>query len=118
MTEEQTIFHKIIQGKIKADIIYQDKYLMAIKDINPQSPVHILIIPKTYIPNSNYINKTNKKLFGYMFYIAIKIAKKIKIDKDGYRIILNCNKNAGQEIFYLHIHLLGGKNLGTLLNNK
>ncbi|CAL4323186.1 Purine nucleoside phosphoramidase [Buchnera aphidicola (Eriosoma lanigerum)] len=112
---KKTIFHKIISGEIKSSIIYQDKYVTAIKDINPQAPIHILIIPNEYIPNSNYINKNNRQLFGYMFYIATKIAKKVHIDQDGYRIILNCNKNAGQEIYYLHIHLLGGKNLGPLL---
>lgn len=109
--QDCAIFKNIIKKKIPANIVYQDEKITAFKDIKPKAPVHILIIPNIFIASSNDINKKNKSIIAHMFYIAIKIAKKKKISKDGYRIIINCNKNGGQEINYLHMHLLGGKKL-------
>ncbi|CAL4323799.1 HIT domain-containing protein [Buchnera aphidicola] len=114
MKNNHLIFKKIIKKEIPAKIIYEDKLITAFEDIKPKAPVHILIIPNIFIETSNEINKKNKYIFSHMFYIAIKIAKKKKISQDGYKIILNCNKNGGQEINYLHIHLLGGKKLKAL----
>ncbi|QCI22216.1 histidine triad nucleotide-binding protein [Buchnera aphidicola] len=110
-----SIFKQIVEKKISANIIYEDKKITAFEDIKPKAPVHILIIPNIFIASLNDINKKNKDILGHMFYIAVNIAKEKKISKEGYRIVVNCNKNAGQEIEYLHMHLLGGKKLSVLL---
>ena len=104
-----TIFKKIINKEINADIIYESDKVLAFKDVNPISPIHILIIPKKEIPTVNDISSEDKELLGELFITAKKIAKKINIDKDGYRIVFNCNEDAGQTVFHLHMHLLGGR---------
>lgn len=113
--KKNNIFQKIINKEIPADIIYQDHYVTAFKDLYPQAPIHILVIPNILILSSDNINKTNKKIFLHIFYIATKIAKIVKINKSGYRLIMNCNSDAGQEIPYLHLHILGGRNLGPII---
>ncbi|QCI23889.1 histidine triad nucleotide-binding protein [Buchnera aphidicola (Macrosiphoniella sanborni)] len=112
--EDGVIFKKIINNKISANIVYQDHKVTAFTDIKPKAPVHILIVPNCFIASSNEINKNNKYILAHMFYIAVKIAKKEKISQTGYKIIINCNKNGGQEINYLHMHLLGGEKLKFL----
>ncbi|QFQ32181.1 histidine triad nucleotide-binding protein [Buchnera aphidicola] len=108
------IFQKIIKKEISSNILYQDNIVTAFDDINPKAPIHILIVPNCVIKTANEINKKNKNIIAHMFYIAVKIAKKRNISEDGYKIIINCNKNGGQEINYLHMHLLGGTKLKTL----
>ncbi|WDI79076.1 HIT domain-containing protein [Candidatus Purcelliella pentastirinorum] len=111
------IFNKIINHKIKSNILYQDNIVTAFKDINPKAPIHILIVSNKLIPTINELkNEKDKIIIGHMIIIAVKLAKKQKIEKSGYRLIINCNKNAGQEIYHLHIHLLGGKKLGKIIN--
>ncbi|CUR53213.1 HIT domain-containing protein [Buchnera aphidicola] len=110
----EMIFSQIISKK--KNLIYQDKKVTAFYDKYPKAPIHILIIPNILIPTANDVTKENKFFFMHMFYAATKIAKKIGIHKTGYRLILNCNKHAGQEIKYIHLHLLGGKFLGPLLS--
>lgn len=114
MMQDGLIFKKIINKKIPAHIVYQDHKVTAFKDIQPKAPVHILIVPNIFIATANEINKNNKYILAHMFYIAVKIAKKEKISKEGYKIMINCNKNGGQEINYLHMHLLGGIRLKFL----
>ncbi|WP_343183897.1 HIT domain-containing protein [Buchnera aphidicola (Ceratovacuna keduensis)] len=109
----KNIFMKIIKKKIKSKIIYQNKKVTAFEDIEPKSPIHILIVPNKIIKSTNKINKKNKHIIGTMTYVAIKIAKKLNFYKDGYRIVINCNKHGGQTIPHLHMHLLGGKILGN-----
>ncbi|ANZ22562.1 histidine triad nucleotide-binding protein [Buchnera aphidicola (Diuraphis noxia)] len=109
-----SIFKKIIDKKTKANIIYEDKLVTAFEDIKPKAPVHILIIPNTFIASLNDIKESNKDIIAHMLYVSVNIAKQQKISQEGYRIIINCNKNAGQEINYLHIHLLGGKKLNKI----
>lgn len=110
------IFNKIINHKIKSDILYQDDIVTAFKDINPQAPFHVLIVSNKLIKTLNHLHdkKKDKLIIGHMIIIATKIAKKNKIDKSGYRLIINCNKDAGQEIYHLHLHLLGGKKLSKI----
>ena len=112
--QDHKIFQKIINKTISANIVYQDEIVTAFEDKKPKAPIHILIIPNFFIASSNDINKDNKNIIAHMFYIAVKISKKKKISQEGYRIIINCNKNGGQEINYLHMHLLGGKKLKEL----
>ncbi|CAL4326416.1 histidine triad nucleotide-binding protein [Buchnera aphidicola] len=112
--KHESLFQDIINKKTPENIIYQDTIVTAFKDINPKAPVHILIVPNIFISSLNEINEKNKDILAHMFSIAIKIAKQKKISKEGYKIIVNCNKNGGQEINYLHMHLLGGKKLNSL----
>ena len=104
-----TIFKKIIDKKINADIVYENDKVLAFKDVNPISPIHILIIPKKEIPTVNDISSEDKELLGELFITAKKIAKKLNINKNGYRVVFNCNEDGGQTVFHLHMHLLGGR---------
>ena len=113
---EETIFSKIIRKEIPSNIVYQDERVTAFKDIDPKAPIHILIIPNKIIPTTNDIEETDEGLIGHLFTVAAQIAKEKGIDKDGYRLIMNCNDHGGQEVFHLHLHLLGGKPLGPMIS--
>jgi len=104
-----SIFKKIINKEIQADIVYENDSILCFKDINAAAPIHLLIIPKKEISTVNDIETTDKELIGEMFIVAKKVAKKLNIDKNGYRLVINCNDNAGQTVFHLHMHLLGGR---------
>lgn len=110
---ENTIFAKIINKEIPADIVFENENVLAFRDIKPQAPVHILIIPKRYdLPKiSNFNPELHKDTLSELFSAANKIAEQLKIDKDGYRLVINCGDNAGQEVMHLHLHLLGGRRL-------
>lgn len=112
---KETIFSKIIRREIPSDIIYQDDSVTAFRDISPQAPVHILIIPNKIIPTVNDIGEEDEKVLGHLFTVAAKLAKQEGIDESGYRLIMNCNKDGGQEVYHLHMHLLGGKQLGKII---
>ncbi|MFC0322498.1 purine nucleoside phosphoramidase [Gallibacterium melopsittaci] len=111
----ETIFSKIIRKEIPAEIIYQDEQVTAFRDIAPQAPTHILIIPNKIIPTVNDVTAEDEQVLGHLFVVAAKIAKEQGIAEDGYRLIVNCNKHGGQEVFHLHMHLVGGKQLGKML---
>ncbi len=115
---KDNIFKKILNNEINSNIIYKNKYVTAFDDINPKAPIHIILIPNIYIKNMNYVKKSNIYILGKMLLISSKIAKLKNIDKSGYRLIINCNKDSGQEIDYLHIHILGGKFLGNIICNN
>lgn len=107
-----TIFSKIINREIPADIVFESDTILAFKDINPQAPVHILIIPKIEIPKVTDINgKEHASLLGEMMDAANKIAKEMNIADDGFRLVFNCGNNAGQDVYHLHMHLLGGRKM-------
>lgn len=112
---ESTIFNKIIKREISSDIVYEDDFLIAFKDSHPKAPVHILIVPKIVIPTINDVRSKDKYILGHMIFVASKIAKKEEIADEGYRLIMNCNKNSGQEIFHIHMHVVGGCFLGPIL---
>ena len=107
-----TIFKKIIDKKIEADIIFENDIIIAFKDIQPVAPVHILIIPKKEIKTINDISDIDKSLIGELFIVAKQIAKDLNIHDNGYRIVFNCNEDGGQSVYHLHLHLIGGKQLG------
>ncbi len=107
-----TIFSKIINNEIKADIFYETENILCFKDINPVAPHHLLIIPKIEIPTVNDITSEHKEILGEMMLAGKKVAKMLKIDKSGYRLVFNCNDDAGQTVFHIHMHLLGGRKLG------
>lgn len=108
------VFCKIINGTIPSTKVYEDDKVIAINDLNPQSPVHILIIPKNHIASADDLSEDNCDIVGHIFTVAAKIAKEKGLS-NGYRIINNCGKDAGQTVFHIHFHLLGGKDLGNLL---
>jgi histidine triad (HIT) family protein len=111
----ETIFSKIIRREIPSDIIYQDAQVTAFRDINPQAPVHILIVPNKLIPTANDVMPEDEQLIGHMFVVARTIAAQEGIAESGYRLLVNCNRDGGQEVYHLHIHLLGGRRLGSML---
>ncbi|MEW6619855.1 MAG: histidine triad nucleotide-binding protein [bacterium] len=109
------IFCKIINGEIPAKIIHQDDKVIAFADISPQAPVHILIVPKTHIPTILDLQEIDKDLVGHIYLLAKKLAIENNIDKSGFRVVTNCNRDAGQEVFHIHFHLLGGRKMGGVL---
>ncbi|MDH2431901.1 zinc-binding protein [Pokkaliibacter plantistimulans] len=107
-----TIFSKIIAREIPADIVYEDDHVLAFRDINPQAPLHLLIIPKQEIPTINDIEEQHEVLIGKLFTAAARIAKAEGIAEDGYRVVMNCNQHGGQTVYHVHLHMLGGKPMG------
>ena len=112
---EETIFSKIIRKEISADILYQDDLVTAFRDINPRAPSHILIIPNKLISTVNDVEESDELALGRMFTVAKKLAKEEGIAEDGYRLLVNCNAHGGQEVYHIHMHLVGGRPLGPLL---
>lgn len=109
---EETIFSKIINREIPADIVYEDDHALAFKDINPQAPVHLLIIPKQPIATINDIDEEKAATVGHLYVVASKIAAEQGFAEDGYRCVMNCNEHGGQTVYHIHLHLLAGKPLG------
>ena len=114
---DETIFSKIIRKEIPADVIFQDDLVTAFRDITPRAPSHILIVPNKLIPTVNDIEVDDELTMGRMFTVAKLLAKQEGIDQDGYRLIVNCNAHGGQEVYHIHMHLVGGRPLGPLLMN-
>jgi histidine triad (HIT) family protein len=113
-----TIFSKIISGELPADIVYKDEQVTAFRDINPQAPIHVLIVPNKEIATVNDIAKEDERLIGHMVTTAKRIAEQEGIADNGYRLLINCNRDGGQEVFHLHMHLFGGRPLGPMLMSK
>lgn len=112
---EETIFSKIIRKEIPTDILYQDDLVTAFRDINPRAPSHILIIPNKLLPTVNDVESEDELMMGRMFTVARKLAENEGIAADGYRLIVNCNPFGGQEVYHIHMHLLGGRPLGPMV---
>jgi histidine triad (HIT) family protein len=113
---QETIFRKIINKEIPSDMLYQDDFVTAFRDILPKAPTHILIIPNKLIATANDIEVTDEALIGKLYTVAKNLAIKEGIAESGYRLIMNCNQDGGQEVFHIHLHLLGGKALGKLVS--
>ena len=113
---EETIFSKIIRQEIPTPLLYQDELVTAFRDISPQAQSHLLIIPNKLIPTANDIEESDELTIGRMFTVAKKLAKEEGIAEDGYRLIMNCNDHGGQEVYHIHLHLVGGHRLGQMLN--
>ena len=109
---EDCIFCKIIKGEIPSEKVYEDENVLAFKDINPAAPIHILVIPKDHFENVLDVKRENKQIYCDIFEAINKIAKQLGIEKDGFRIINNCGKDAGQEVMHIHFHLLAGGKMG------
>lgn len=108
----ETIFSKIIDKQIPADIVYEDDLCLAFKDIQPVAPIHILVIPKKAIATLNAIEPSDKHLIGHMHCTVAHIAKKLGFAESGYRVVVNCNANGGQEVYHLHLHIIAGQAFG------
>jgi histidine triad (HIT) family protein len=107
----ETIFSKIIRRELPADIVYEDDDVLAFRDIAPQAPVHVLVIPKADIATVNDIQPEQAELIGKMVLAAQQIAADEGVAEDGYRLVINCNRHGCQEVFHLHLHLIGGRQL-------
>lgn len=107
----ECIFCKIISKELDADIVYEDDKVIAFKDINPAAPVHILVVPRKHIPALSDLEKDDAELMGHLHLVANDVARAFKLDKKGYRVVINTGPDAGQIVFHLHLHLLGGRPL-------
>jgi histidine triad (HIT) family protein len=105
------LFLKIINREIPADIVYEDDRCLAFRDINPQAPVHVLVIPRKVIPTHDDITEADRELVGHLHLVAAKLAKQFGLEQ-GYRVLINCREQAGQTVPHLHLHLLGGRPFG------
>ena len=104
------IFQKIIERKIPATIVYEDEQCLAFRDVNPQAPVHVLIIPRKVIATHDAITEQDRELIGHLHLVAARLAQQLGL-QDGYRLVLNCKERAGQTVPHLHLHLLGGRQM-------
>ena len=105
------LFCKMVAGDIKPDVVYETDEVLAFRDINPQAPVHVLIIPKTHIATTNDIGAEYAPLIGQLYLAAKEIAAQEALSERGYRTVMNCNSDAGQAVFHIHLHLLGGRQM-------
>ena len=112
MSESNCLFCKILVGDIPADIVYESETAIAFRDINPKAPTHVLIIPRKHIATINEIAEEDQALIGSLYSAAREIAAAQGIAEEGYRAVMNCNEDAGQTVFHIHLHLLGGRALG------
>lgn len=110
-----TLFEKIIAGELPAAIVHKDDRVTAFRDIRPAAPTHILIVPHKPIPTANDVTDEDEPLLGHLITVARDLARKEGIAENGYRLILNCNAHGGQEVYHLHLHLLGGRPLGPMV---
>lgn len=108
---DDCIFCKIVKGDIPSTKVYEDDKVYCFKDISPEAPVHVLIIPKEHISNLNEINEENSKVISHIFIVTKKIVKELGISESGYRVISNCGEDGGQTVKHIHFHILGGRNL-------
>ncbi len=111
---EETIFSKIIRREVPADIVYQDELVTAFRDINPQAPTHVLIVPNELVPTAADVRPEHEPALGRLFTAAAKVAEQEGLT-DGYRLIVNVKEHGGQEVYHLHMHLVGGEQLGRIL---
>lgn len=107
----ECLFCKIVEGTIQSHILYEDDTLLAFDDIRPQAPCHKLIIPKKHIATMNDLTEQDSALIAHMILTAKHLAKKEEISENGYRLLFNCNKQGGQEVYHIHLHLLGGRQM-------
>ena len=105
------LFCKIVEKKIPADIVYESEDIIAFKDIEPKAPIHCLIIPKKHISTINDIDGSNSNIIGLMYEAVAQLARSFNVDKDGYRVVMNCNSNGGQTVYHIHLHFLAGRQL-------
>ena len=106
---DECLFCKIVNNEVPCEIVFENKHILAFRDTNPQAPTHILVIPRKHISTLNELETEDAELVGEILLTARNLAKVENIDQDGYRTVFNCNKDAGQTVFHIHLHLLGGR---------
>jgi histidine triad (HIT) family protein len=111
---EDCLFCKIANKQIPADLLYEDDLLVAFRDISPQAPTHVLVIPKLHIGTLNDLTEDNQSLIGKMVMTGQSLAKELGISESGFRLVMNCNEEGGQTVFHIHLHILGGRQLAHL----
>ena len=111
---QDTIFSKIVRGEIPADLVYQDDLVTAFRDIHPLAPTHILIVPNEVIPTLADVSADHEAVLGRMLRVAADLAAAEGVAENGYRVMINCRDHGGQEVYHLHLHLLGGRPLGPM----
>ncbi len=109
MSEQDCLFCKIVEGNLPADIVYENDSLIAFRDINPIAPTHILLIPRRHIATMNDVQDSDASIAAELFLTAAKLAADEGLAEDGYRVVMNCNEAAGQSVFHIHLHLMGGR---------
>lgn len=109
--DENCLFCKIVAGEIPGDILYKDDRVTAFRDINPVAPTHVLIVPNKHIPSTNELEEQDEPVVGHLFIAAKELAEREGVAEDGYRLIINTGQNAGQVVFHLHLHLIGGQRM-------
>ena len=112
---QDTLFSKIVHGDIPADIVYQDDLVTAFRDIRPLTPTHVLVVPNEVIPTLADVSGEDEAVLGRMLRVAAEIADREGIAENGYRVMINCRDHGGQEVYHLHLHLLGGRRLGSMV---
>ncbi len=112
---QDTLFAKIVRGEIPADIVYQDDLVTAFRDIRPLTPTHVLVVPNRVIPTLADATPDDEPVLGRLLRVAADIAERDGIAQDGYRVMINCRDHGGQEIYHLHVHLLGGRPVGPMV---
>lgn len=105
------LFCKILSGEIQSNKVYEDDHVFAFRDINPEAPTHVLVIPKEHISTINDLDESHAELVGRMYLAAKKVAEMDGIAEEGYRTVMNCNAGAGQTVFHIHLHVLGGRDM-------
>lgn len=113
MLKDDCLFCRIIKGEIPSSKVYEDDFMLAFKDINPAAPVHVLIIPKIHVENTNEITEENSKFITHIYEKMSTVAENAGVKDSGYRIICNCGEDSGQEVKHLHFHMIGGTKLGA-----
>ena len=111
MSEENCLFCKIVDGKIPAEFVHQDDRCVVIRDINPQAPTHVLVIPREHIESLNDAGQRDEGLLGHLLRVAARVANDLGHEESGYRTVINTGEGAGQSVFHLHVHVLGGRPL-------
>ena len=112
MADENCLFCKIIAGKIPGDLVHQDDHCVAIRDINPQAPTHVLVIPREHLESLDDASQKDESLLGHLLRVGARIANDLGHGEDGYRTVINTGAGAGQSVFHLHVHVLAGRPLG------
>jgi len=112
MSNDTCLFCKIIEGEIPAEIVYESETAVAFRDINAKAPTHVLVIPRKHISTINDIELDDETIVGSLYTAAREVAAQEGIAEDGYRAVMNCNEGAGQSVFHIHLHILGGRQLG------
>jgi len=111
MADDETIFAKILKGEIPSEQVYSDEHTYAFRDINPGAPTHVLVIPRKPIPKLSDLTEADAELMGRLMFAANKVAELEGLTESGYRVVINCGEGAGQTVFHLHLHVLGGRPL-------